>query len=603
MTPELAWVLLVLLAAMALFATERLRMDMVALLALLALAVPGIVTVPQALAGFADPTVIMVAGLFVVGSAIFRTGLADTLGRRLEASARGSYPKILALVMLTTAGLSAFLSSTGTVALMLPIVMTVARRARLSPSLLLIPTAYAALLGGMLTLIATAPNMIASGELVAAGFAPLRFFDFTGPGLVLLGVGMAFMLLLGRRLLPERVPVSDDAEPPGTRELWARYGLTDRLADAIITPGSSLADSSIAAAAVRSTHQVRVVAVASDAGRARVVREARPETIMRAGDTLTVKGSHEALQAFAADTGVRLLAGPTTLPAEMLLAEVVVPPASRLIGETAATSNFRHRYGADIMAVLRGDSPPAAAVSNVRLQGGDALLLLGSRKNLSRVRDNGGDIVMVTESRELREARFNRSRAPWAVGIMLVMLAVMAFGLLPNAITVLLAAAACVLAGCLDMDQAYRDIDWRTVILLACLMPLATALQTTGGTDALVAGMGGLLAGAGNTVVLLGVFALTAALGLVISNTATAVLVAPVAVQVGASLGLDPRALAMMVALAASAAFVTPVSSPVNMLVVSAGGYRFGDFVRVGVPLLLVVAAAAVLVVPLFFPL
>lgn len=582
-----------------LFATEKLRMDLVALLALLALAVPGLISPQEAVAGFSDQSVIIIAGLFIVGGAIFRTGLAEALGRRLQASAGTSYLRMLVLVMLATALLSAFLSSTGTVAVMLPIVVSMARRARFSPSLLLMPMAFAALLGGTLTLIATPPNLIVSSELAGAGYRPFSFFEFTGPGLIGLVAGVLYMVLVGRQLLPERVSAGSGHEQPGTRDLWEQYGLSDRLLELQIEPDSRLRGRTIAEAGVRSSYGLSVLAVRSG----RVTRDARPGTLLQASDVLSVKGSREAVDRFAQAEGLRIVREQAPLPPGLLLAEVLVSPGSKLQGQTAAEYGFRRRFGADVVGIRRGGSAFEGRISQLKLQMGDALLLLGPARQLASLAAQSDELVLVTETRELKESRFRRERAPWAAAILVAMLVVMALGLLPNVLAVLLAAVACVLTGCLDMEEAYRDINWGSVILIASILPVATALQNTGGLELLSAGIAGLLTGLPERVVLAGMFLLTAVVGLLISNTATAVLIAPVAVSVAASLGLDPRAVAMVVALACSAAFVTPVSSPVNMLVLSAGGYRFGDFVRVGLPLLIVLLLVTVLVVPLFFSL
>lgn len=578
-------------------------MDVVALLALLALALPGIISPAQAVAGFSDQSVIVIAALFVVGGAIFRTGLADSMGRWLQKSAGTSYLRMLMLVMVVTALLSAFLSSTGTVAVMLPIVVSLARRARISPSLLLMPMAYAALLGGMLTLIATPPNLIVSSELASAGVQPFGFFEFTGPGLLLLVTGIAYMAFVGRHLLPQRTPASDDGAPPDTAELWSRYGLTDRLVELRVTPGSPLEGRTIAASAIRSRYRVSVLALRTASPGGTVTRNALPESLLAAGDVLTVKGEQEAVRELAAGENLEVARENAPLPPGLLLAEVLVSPGSDLIGEVVADSGFRRKFSADIVGIWRGDGVVAERISRTRLQLGDALLLMGPGKRLSELAAADRDLVLVTESRELAESRFRRDKVPVAVAILLLMLAVMSLGLIPNVLAVLLAAVACVLTGCVEVDEAYRDVNWPTVIMIASILPVAVALDNTGGLDLMVSSLGGMLGGVEATVALGAIFLLTALVGLLISNTATAVLIAPVAVQVAASLGLDPRAVAMVVALACSAAFVTPVSSPVNMLVLSSGGYRFSDFVRVGLPLLILLMFVTVLVVPWFFPL
>lgn len=599
MNPELIYVTVVLAAMLLLFATEKLRMDVVAVLAMLALALPGIITPGEAIAGFSDQSVVMIAALFVVGGAIMRTGLADSLGSRLQTVAGTSYLRMLVLVMAATALLSAFLSSTGTVAVMLPVVVSLARRAGISPSKLLLPMAYAALLGGTVTLIATPPNLIVSSELAASGFEPFSFFDFSGPGLVVLVVGTAYMAFVGRHLLPERIPAGADREAPDTAELWERYGLTDRLVELRVEADSKLAGQTIAAGGIRRRFGVSVLAVRTGA----VTRNAQPDSLLAPGDLLTVKGEPEAVRVLAGSQGLSVTRGQAPLPPGLLLAEVLVSPRSRLHGQSVAESGFRSQFGADIVGMRRGDTVPDGRISQARLQTGDALLLMGSGKRLSKLQGPNRDMVFVTETRELAESRFRRRKAPVAVAILSLMLLVMAFGLVPNVLAVLLAALACVLTGCIEMDEAYRDINWTSVIMIAGILPVAAALERTGVLALLVSGLGSVLDGAAAPLVLAALFLLTALIGLLISNTATAVLIAPVAIQVAGGLGLDARAAAMVVALACSAAFVTPVSSPVNTLVLASGGYRFGDFVKVGLPLLLLMMLVTVLVVPWFFPL
>lgn len=602
-TGELLWVLTVVLGTLVLFATEKLRLDTTALLALLALAVPGLLTPAEALAGFADQSVIIIAALFVVGGAIFRTGLADSLGLYLQRASGTSFTRIVLLLMGATALLSAFLSSTGTVAVMLPVATGLARRARLSPSLLLMPVAFAALLGGSLTLIATPPNLIVSAELEAAGRPGFGFFSFTGPGLLLLGAGMAYMALLGRWLLRERVPAAQGGERPRAAELWERYGLADSLAELRVDAASAAAGRTISEGGFRSQWGVSILSVTSRSAGGPVTREARPETLLQAGDVLTVKGLPEAVAGLAEAGRLGLVRNQVPLPASLVLAEALITPASELTGRSPHESQFRDRHGVDIAGIRRGDRFLEGRVSRTRLQTGDALLLLGTAEKLRNLGGPDGGLVLVTETRELEEASYRRGRAKWAVAIMVAMMAVMALGLLPNVVAALLAALACVLSGCVTMEEAYREISWPSVLLIACMLPLATALQKAGGLDLLVSGLTGLLGGLPGPAVLALMFLLTAGVGLVISNTATAVLVAPVAVQLAGALAVNPHALAMTVALACSAAFVTPVSSPVNTLVLAGGGYRFTDFVRVGLPLLLLHLLVTLFAVPLFFPL
>jgi di/tricarboxylate transporter len=600
MTWQMIYVLTVLAVTMLLFASDRFRLDLVALLALLALLIPGILTVPEGLAGFADPTVLMIAGLFVVGGAIFQTGLADMIGRKLEGAAGGGYRSLMLVIMLAAAGLSAFLSSTGTVAVMLPIVVTLARRSAVSPSLLLLPLAYATLLGGLLTLIATPPNIIISNQLAEAGFAPFGFFEFTPVGLILLAAGMLFLLLLGPRLLPERIRHVAGAAVPSVADLGQQYGLDQLLFELRVTPGSVLANRVISDAAIRSSYGVTVMAITGGAAR---TRRAEPDSLLQAGDLLTVRGGREAVRRLAADCRLELRDGGAALPAGLLLAELLVPPGSSLAGSTVSEDRFHSRTGITVLALRRAGELLGGGAGQRKILAGDLLLVLGSARALGRLRKERDDVLLVTEPEELRETRFNTRKAPWAGASMLGMLLLMTLGLVPNVTAVLIAAALIVVTGCLDMEGAYRHVNWESVVLIACVLPLATALETTGLVDLAVGSLAVAFDGVGPLLVLAAMFLLTALTGLVISNTATAVLVAPIAIQVAVSTGINPRALLLVVAVAASAAFVTPVSSPVNMLVLAPGGYRFGDFVKAGLPLLLLVMLVTLLIVPWFFPL
>ncbi len=596
MTLEQAFVFAVVLTALALFASDRLRLDVVALLALLALAVSGILTPSEALAGFSDPVVIMIAGLFVVGAGLFKTGVADMLGRWVGRAAGESAVRLTFVLMLVTAVLSAFLSSTGTVAVMLPVALALARRARLSPSKLLIPLAYASLLGGMLTLIGTPPNLIVSTQLAAHGYAPFNFFSFTPIGLVMLAVGALFITSLGSRLLVPRAP-AEGREGPGWHELLADYGLAGRLAQVRIEPLSPLAGRSVADTALRSRYQATILAIASPTTRGVITRRAEASSVLREGDTLYLYAEPEALKALLETEGLTLLEGDPAPPQPRLI-EALVPPRSSFVGRTLRELKLRHRTGATVLAikqageVLKPERP---------LRVGDALLLMGSSKALQSLAAQPQDLVLLGESTAVDARRWRQ--APVAVVIMAALLAVMTFELLPHAVAVLAAAVAMVLSRCLSMDEAYKSINWESVVLIAAILPLATALDKTGGLALVTGGLLAVSGEASGLVVLAGFFIFTSLLSQLISNTATTVLIAPVAIQAAVSLGLSPHALLMTVAVAASTAFATPVASPVNALVLNPGAYRFGDFVKVGVPLQLLILAATLVIVPLFFPL
>lgn len=588
----------------ALFVSDRFRLDVVAMAALLALALTGVASLDVALSGFSNPAVLMIAGLFVVGAAISETGIADWLGQRLERLAGHGERRVIVVVMLATAVTSAFMSSTGTVAILLPVVGTLALRRGIAPSHLLMPLAFAAHLGSNLTLISTPPNLLVSDALRDAGHEPFRFFSFSVPGLVVLVAGVAYVALLGRRLLPVR------GGPPASvrfftdRDLAADYEIESALCSARVGEKSSLVGRTLAQANLRAAHGVTVVAILHD-GQAKRVLPARAFEI---GDELRVLGDPEAIERLSSDFGVELLSGPAafSLPPEESLAEVVLPRRSHLTGRTLRVSRFRDRYRATVLAVRRLEGErrvcyPQSALRDLVLRPGDTLLLKGRRKYVQSLQEHRDDLVLLALP-DAAPGIIDQKLALAAAAITLVMLVVMAFGWLPNVVAVLLAALALVLAGCVRPTHVYRAINWESVVLIACMIPLATSLQTTGGTSFIVASLEGVLAGAAPTVILALLVALTSAMGMVLSNTATAVLLAPVAIQVGAAFGIAPQPLLMGVAFGASAAFATPIASPVNVLVMTPGQYRFVDYVRVGLPLQLLVLALAVLVIPIVWP-
>ncbi len=621
-TFDIAFVFTILALTIGLFASDRLRLDFVALLSLIALLLGGILTPNEALAGFANPLVLMIAGLFVVGAGIFRTGVADAVGRSLSRLAGNDPTKLLVVVMLMTAALSAFISSTGTVAVMLPVVVSLAKDAKMSPAKLLIPLAFGSLLGGMLTLIGTPPNIVVSGALREAGLEPFRFFSFTPIGLVMLGVGVVFMTFVGRFLLPDgHVTVPDDSLVT-SRQLSDAYNLEARLHKLRLPAPSplagqdlarqdlagqglarqGLAGQSLADADLRRRFRITVVALEPASPHGSRVKRGEPETVLHPNDVLYVRATDDAVDTFVRETGLDLLERHVELPAPLMVEEVILPERSRFVGKTLRDTQLRRRYGLMVVSMKRAGRLLPSPLSEQRLQTGDTLLVTGSRRMLSLLRDEARDMVVLTEPSELLEPRRNTAKAPFAVTIMLGMLVLMTFGLVANVTAVLVAAVAMVGAGCLDMDDAYRSINWESVVLIAAILPMATALSNTGGMDLIVARLLSSLGNYGPFVMMTGLFVLTSVFSQVISNTATTILVAPIALQTASTLGVSPESFLMTVAIAASTAFATPIASPVNALVLNPGGYRFRDFVRVGLLMQFVIMIATLLSVPFFFP-
>jgi di/tricarboxylate transporter len=627
MTGEIAWVFTVLIATVVLFVADRFRLDVVALLALLALSVSGVLTPPEALAGFADPVVIMIAALFVVGDGLFQTGVAGMIGRIPGRFAGNSETRLLVIVMLLVAGLSALMSSTGTVAVMLPVVLGLAWARDISPSKLLIPLSVASLLGGMLTLIGTAPNLVVSNHLVAMGREPFGFFSFTPVGAVMVVVGVVFMATVGRRLLPDRVgpprpPGADGA--PAMRELAEEYDIERGLfrirppADASWT-GRTLAELDLSGTYGLTVLQIvepeghresgagaAVGAVVGRRSSGRMAeRPARADTVVRPGSVLVVHGPADGMAHFVARTGCAVLEegeDAALTGGDSGIAEILLTPKSRLIGKSLADVQFRDRYHLTVVGLKRLGKAVSGDVRALPLRFGDTLLVQGGWDRIRLLQQEPRDFVVPLAPREMIEASRPLGRAPVALGIMLAMMLVMTLGLLPPVFAVLLSAVAMVLTGCVGGADAYRAVNWESVVLIAAILPVATALEKTGGLDLIVAGLEGALSGSGPIVLLAVLFVVTSLLSQVISNTATAVLLAPIAYELAVSLGAAPEPFMMGIAVAASTAFATPVASPVNTLVLGPGGYRFGDFFKVGVSLQFLILVVSLLLIPWLFP-
>jgi di/tricarboxylate transporter len=644
-TVQIALVYGVLLGAVALWASDRIRMDLVGVLALLALALTGILSPAQALAGFSDPVVLMIAGLFVVGEGLFRTGVAQAIGGIPARVAGDSEVRLLAAIMLMVALMSAFMSSTGTVAIMLPAVVGLAWDRGIPPSRLLIPLAVASLLGGMLTLIGTPPNIVVSNHLAAMGREPFHFFSFTPVGLVMLVIGVAFMVLVGRRLLPERPPPRGESRPPDTSvaALSETYGLAGTLFSVRVRPDSPVVGRSIEDLQIRKRYDVNVVGIAQDtaardatSGRGRTaarggvtgaggaggaggaargplrrlrvspdeLRPAPPSTRFRAGDVVYLQGLPRAVAGFVGAQHLELLGEEEggDVPEGLGLVEVLLTPGSRLLGKSIEESEIRETYRVTVLSIRRMGEPILENLGTVQLRFGDTLLVKGAWDRINALQREQRDFVVTGVPRELDRAVRPYHRAPLAVGILLVMMGLMTFNVVAPVLAVLAAAAAMVLSGCVGGDEAYRSINWRGVVLIASVLPIATALEVTGGMALIVTGLGGVLDQAGPLVLLASLFILTSAMSQVISNTATAVLLAPIAFQLAVNLGARPEPFLMGIAVAASTAFATPIASPVNTLVLGPGGYRFGDFFKIGVSLQLLLLVATLVVVPLLFP-
>ncbi len=607
MTAEMAFVFGVLAVAIVLFASGRVRLDVTALLVVFALVLGDAVTPREALAGFSDSVILMIAGLFVVGEALVTTGIAFAVGEWLMRVGGASEQRLLVLLMIVVGSVGAFMSSTGIVALFLPIVLSISAKTGFPKTRLLMPLSFAALISGMMTLIATPPNLVVNSELADQGLEPFGFFEFTPIGAAVLIVGTLYMLLVGRRLLS---PGDDADRGPKTgltiEQLIDLYGLTGRFRRLRIPAGSPMVGHSIGALKLRSDFGVAAVGIERPAGRRLDIFPALPHTEFRAGDVFYAVGTEEAEGRLIEDQRLEQLsienAPVTRIHQEMGVAEVMIAPNSSLIGRSLHEATFRSRHRVSALAIRRDGEPIEADLAEEKLKFADTLLVSGGWKDLKLLQGDRKDFIVLNLPVELEDVAPARSQAPWALAILVAMIATMTFGLMPNAIAVLIAALAMVAARCLTMETAYKVINWPSLVLVAGMMPMATALQNSGATDLIVDTLVTQFGDLGPTAMMTGLFALTAVLGLFISNTATAVLLAPIAIGLAADMGVAPYPFAMTVAVAASAAFMTPVSTPVNTLVVAPGGYSFADFAKVGVPMTILVMIVADILIPLLFP-
>jgi di/tricarboxylate transporter len=778
MTGEIALVFLILFIAIILFVTEKLRIDVVALLVLSSLVVSGLVTPEAAVSGFSNAAVITVWAVFILSGGLWQTGIANVIGQQVLRLAGDGEIRLLVVIMLASGIMSAFMNNIGVAALLLPVILDIARQTKRPSSKLLIPLVFGALLGGMMTLIGTPPNILISDALRDAGFQPFGFFDYTAAGSIMLLVGTAFMVLMGRHLLPVRKPIQ---AIPNQDELADEvYGLHEVLAEISIPPGSGLAGKTLAVSRIGRALGLNILAVMRN-GRSQLAPT--PETILRDGDSLLALGRlerlkqlsqqpaftisdapvdlwhllpgpvgmaefeiqanspfvgqtllqldmrrqwnvnvlairrngrvhHELLQDLPLTSGdwlliqgedsnletlrqlldfrlldqataaayqiqtylltigipensplvskslteshlgrtygltalslirtgqPELVPGPDTKIAAndvlvvhgeprdlaiirdlqrliinpnplinleqlthgtMGVVQAMLSPFTTLSNKTLQGLNFRERFGLNVLAIWRGGRPYRSNLAEMPLRLGDALLLYGSRQKIKRLGQEPDFLVLHQDA----QADFRVEKAPLAGAIMLGVIGVVLLGWLPIAIAAIIGAMLMVITGCLDMEEAYRFIEWKAVFLIAGMLPLGIAMETSGTAAFLADGMVRVVGKLGPYAVLAGLFVMAMLATLFMPNPVVAVLLAPIALSSAADLGISPYPLMMGVAFGASASFLSPVGHPANVLVMGPGGYRFADYIRVGLPLVLVLLVVVVTAVPVFWP-
>lgn len=609
MNGELIWVLSLLAIAVVLFATGKVRMDAIALMVIVAFVLSGTLTLNEAFSGFSDPNVILIAALFIIGDGLVRTGVATKMGAWLVSVAGNSETKMLIYLMLTVAGLGAFMSSTGVVAIFIPVVLSVSARMNTSPSRLMMPLSFAGLISGMMTLVATPPNLVVNSELLREGLHGFSFFSVTPIGLVVLILGIVYMLAVRFMLKTDNGDSARDGRKRSTfRDLIREYHLTGRARRLAIRPGSPMIGQRLDDLKLRERYCANVIGVERWRRFRRVIVNVNGVSEFRARDVLLIDMS-------ASDVDLRQFCGEQMLEPMVLrgeyfadqaldvgMAEVALIPDSEMIGKTVREIAFRTRFGLNIVGMKRDGKAMDGSVVDEPLQLGDILLVVGNWRQIALLAKRGRDFVVLNMPVEVDDASPAHSQAPHAIFCLVLMVALMLTDEIPNPIAAIIA---CLLMGkfrCINAESAYKAIHWPSIILIVGMMPFALALQKTGGVDLVVKGLMDVAGGEGPYLMLGCLFMMCAAIGLFISNTATAVLMAPIALAAAKSMGVSPYPFAMVVAMAASAAFMTPVSSPVNTLVLGPGKYSFSDFVIIGVPFTILVMVVCVLLIPVLFP-
>jgi di/tricarboxylate transporter len=582
-----------------LFVWGRWPPDLVAILSLLALALSGVIDTHEALSGFGNPTVVMIAALFVVGESLSRTGVTGWGGKKLLEVARGSKIRLLVVIMAGTAFLSAFISNTGTVATLLPAVVAAAWAVGSMPSKFLIPLAFAANAGGLLTMTGTPPNIVVAQTLEQSGLRPFSFFEFALIGGPLLITAVAYMALVGRWILPSRTadqrPVDAAAD---LADLASSYSLGENQFRLRVRSNSCLVGKTVMEAALGPTYGAPLLRIEG--------REITPDVVLRHDDILVVRASDDSIDSLMHEYGLSLQP-PSDSPDEFVsreigLAEVIPTPRSEYLGRPMNVGQLTERFTVQLLAVRRRGKP--VIDRELTLEFGDSLLVRGTWEAIRELQSERRNFVVVgTPEAMATEVAGLRPRAGVAVAALVGMVVLMVTGVVSTVIAALIAAAAVVLGGCLSAREAYRSISWSSVVLIAAMIPMGLALENTGGARLIAEGLVNTLGAMSPVALMAGIFLLTTGFSQVINNTATAVLITPIVMQAAIDLGVSPHPLLMIVAVSASTAFLTPIGTTTNIMVYSAGGYHFTDYVKVGLPLMLLFLAISLVLVPVIWPL
>lgn len=591
MTPEILLLLGLVLVALVLFSTEWVQPDVVALGLVLALILTQVLTPKEAFAGFGSDTVLMILGLLIMTAALLNTGVVEIVGKAILKRVGDNVKVLLAVILVLVAVLSAFISNTAAAAFFIPVVMGIAAKAKVSPSKLLLPVAFASILTSSVTLISTSTNLVVNGLMTNAGLKPMGMFEMAPVGIPIAVVGLLYMYFVARHWIPERAGKSD---------LMEEFGVRPYLTEVLIQPESPLVGKPLGKANLGRDMDLNVI---------RIIREP-DEThlpssgfILNAGDVLLVEGVRANVLKVKDTTGLEIRADvthsdPSLKSKDMALVEALIVPGSPLIGRTLRTVGFRERFGLQVLGLNRHGRNVLQKLARIPLRVGDVLLLQGRKRNIAAFDEERTFSVL----NAVNERRPDRPRAWRTVLIFVGSLALATWNIVPLAVAVLLGAFLIFVTRCIPPSEAYREVEWRAVILIACMLALGSAMEKTGTAQYLAGHVASWTAQAPPVFLLGGFFLLTVGLTQPMSNQAAAAVILPIAVQTATQLGLNPRAFVMAIAVAASCSYLTPLE-PACLMVYGPGRYKFTDFLRIGAPLVVVILGMTLYFIPKYWPL
>lgn len=611
--------ILVLFLSVIFFISGKLRSDIVALCSLVTLLAAGILTPEEALSGFSSNVIIMMVGLFVVGGAIFQTGLAKMISSKLMKFAGDSELKLFLLVMGVTSVMGAFVSNTGTVAIMIPIVVSMAMSVKMNPSRLLMPLAFASSMSGMMTLIGTPPNLVINDELLKNGFDGLGFFTFLPVGLICAVVGTIVLLPLSKKFLskPGALSAASASSGKSLKTLVAEYGISSNLHRLQVTASSLVVGKMIGEIDIRKKYGLNIIELRHiERGQHRILKNVVQQAVdsdtkLRVDDVLYVSGNEEIVKVFAQKYKLAILNDRDEAKGKSLdfynigVAEIVIMNSSTVVNKTIKEIGFRKKYNLSVLGICRKKKYILQGIADETIHSGDLLLVQGAWDNIAALENESTEWIVLGRPLEEAAKVTLDYKAPVAALIMLAMIVVMACDFIPIApvTAVMVAGLLMVLTGCFrNVEAAYKTINWESIVLIAAMMPMSVALQKTGVStwisNSLVSGLGDY----GPLALMAGIYFTTSFMTMFISNTATAVLLAPIAMSSALQIGVSPVPFLFAVTLGASLCFASPFSTPPNALVMPAGQYTFMDYVKVGLPLQIILGVVMILVLPFLFP-